>query len=332
VTYIRAGVGVLLVGVAPGALVVLAVRVRTSVIEALAIIPACSLGVVFLLAEVTTLVGLPFGPAAFLIVLIIFGILAVIYWRAPSRPEFVLEAPAADYDAERLAPTEIDKRRRRFTPQAQLAIVLLVLAVIAGGASWVRGVHDGSTIPGNFDASQHGFMTARIARADSIAPDDVLVSDLRTGARAANYYPLAAHASAALVHRIVGVEISLALTLITVFFAAFALPLGLYALVRYLWPRQPLAAGFAALLGVFFVSFPYSPAIWGGLPLIIGMALVPISVEFLTRTLLTPSCLRAAALTALVLAAGFAVHNSQLPLVVLLSGLLVAERAARARS
>jgi uncharacterized protein DUF6541 len=332
VTYIRVGLGVLLVGVAPGVLVVLATRVRLSVIEALAVIPACSLGVVFLLAEATTLVHIPFAPAAFLIMLFSLGILAVVAWRAPIRRELILEEPPVDYDGGCPAPVDIEKRPRRFTPQSLLAIGLLVLAVIAGGSSCARGVHGGSTIPGNFDASQHGFMTARIASTDSIAPDDVLVSDLRTGTRAANYYPLATHASAALVHRIAGVEISLALTVITVFFAAFVLPLGLYALVRYLWPRQPLAAGFAALLGVCLVSFPYSPTIWGGIPLIVGMALVPISVVFLTRTLLTASCLRAAALTALVLAAGFAVHNSQLPLVVLLSGLLVAERAVRARS
>ena len=112
-----------------------------------------------------------------------------------------------------------------------------MLAVIAGGSSWVHGIHDGSTIPGNFDASQQGFMTARIADTGSIAPGDVLISDLKTGTTATKYYPVATHATAALVHRIAGVKIGPTLTALTVFFGAFVFPLGLYALVGYLWPR-----------------------------------------------------------------------------------------------
>ena len=331
-TNVRAGLGILLVCVTPGVLVVIVARVRLSVIEALAIVPACSIGVVFLLAETSTLVHIPFGPAAFFVMLFVLMVVSIIVWRARGRPTFVVEAAPADHDGDRHPPNEADQGVPRYTARAMLAIGLLVLAVIAGGSTWVRGIPAGSTIPGNFDGSQHGFLTARIAETDSIASEDVLVSDLKSGTTAANYYPLGAHASAALVHRIADVEISLALTSMMVFFAAFVFPFGLYALVRYLWPRDPLGAGFAALLGVCLLIFPYKPAAWGGLALLIGMTLIPISLVLLTRTLLDQWSRGAAALTALVLAAGFAVHNSQLPVIVLFSGLLVVERAVRACS
>jgi hypothetical protein len=331
-TYVRVGLGILLVCVAPGVLVVIVARVQLSVIETLAVVPALSLGLVFLVAEATSLVRIPFGPAAFFVMLAGLAIVAVIVRRVRGWRAFALEAPSAGYEKGRPLLSEADRTAPRFSLRTVIAISLLMLAVGAGGWSWLSGVHGGSTIPGNFDASQHGFMVARVANTDSIAADDVLVSDLETGAAATAYYPLGTHASGALVHRIAGVEVDVTLTSMMVFFAAFVFPVGLYALVRYLWPREPLAAGFAALVGVWLVIFPYKPAAWGGIPLIVGMTLVPISLVFLTRTLLTQWSVGGAALTALVLTAGFVIHNSQLPVIVLFSGLLVVERAVRTRS
>src|SRR5437867_8139486 len=61
----RAALGLAVVLLLPGVLVLTTLRVRLTVAECLALVPACSLGIVFVLAEVLTLVGVPFGPPAF---------------------------------------------------------------------------------------------------------------------------------------------------------------------------------------------------------------------------------------------------------------------------
>src|SRR2546429_425119 len=105
--YVRVGLGILLVCVVPGVLVVLVARVRLSVIETLAVVPACSLGVVFVLAEVTTLLRIPFGPPAFFAMIFVLGIVVVIACARVGQ-DFVPDAPPSDYDGDRPPSNEAD--------------------------------------------------------------------------------------------------------------------------------------------------------------------------------------------------------------------------------
>src|SRR5918995_4210252 len=78
---LRVGVAITLVLLLPGILILLAARVRLTVVEWLAIAPACSLGAVYVLAEFLTLAGVAFGPAAFLAMVAGLGVAATLRIR-----------------------------------------------------------------------------------------------------------------------------------------------------------------------------------------------------------------------------------------------------------
>jgi len=137
-----------------------------------------------------------------------------------------------------------------------------------------------------------------------------------------HYYPLALHASTAIAYRTTGAPIGALLNTSIVFFAAFVFPLGLFALARHLVPAEPLVAGFAAILGSLITMFPYQPNWWGLIPLTAGVALVPITIVLLVRTVSGGWSRAAAVMAGLVVAGGFALHNSQLPLIVVLAALV----------
>jgi Family of unknown function (DUF6541) len=318
--YLRAAGGLALVLFVPGLLLVVAARVRLTVFEVVGVAAAASFGVVFVTAAWATWLGVPVGPPLFVALV---GALAVL---AGVRCRRGIVRPVAD----RGDPDRTGTRNRGTS--LLLATALVALGVVAGAAVWVGAMDGRGTTPPNYDGSNHGFMVARIAATERVDPSSVVVADGRGTQPAADYYPLGLHAPVAIAQRVSGAPIADLLDLAAVLFAAFVFPVGLFALTRMLWPDEPLAAGFAALVGALLTLFPYRPIAWGGIPLLVGMTLVPVTIVLVSRAVGDGWSRATAGLAGLVLAGSFAVHNSQILVIVFLVGLLVATDAVRRRS
>ncbi len=335
-TVAATGVGLALVLGLPGLLVLVAARVRVSVVEALALIPVVSLGAVWLGAQAADIVGISFGTPVYVAVVVVAA--GLVLWRCwAPRSAFVLDAETVPAGAGMPVPAP-DGRAARVTLGSRpgrvgiVALVLLVLGMGIGGATWARGVRGHDTTTPNVDASQHSFFMTRIERSGSTEASDVVVSDPRGGSRAADYYPLSLHASLAVASEITGADAADLLTGVVILAGALVLPCGLYALTRRVVPREPLAAGFAAILGALFSMFPYKPIAWGGVTLVVGVALLPAVVVLLDRTITRRLTLASGLLAALCVMSVLALHNSQMPMLGALVALLLLEDAATARS
>jgi Family of unknown function (DUF6541) len=315
---LRVGIAIALVLLLPGVLILLAARVRLTVVEWLVIAPACSLGAVYVLAEFLTLAGVPFGPAAFLAMVAVLGVAATLRIRRGGWCR-----PVLDRHGDTPQPSRAVRRLQR--PGVLVALGLLGVAIAVGAATWSVSTRDEAVIAPGSDAVVHGFMIGRVAETESIRPDDIFDFELSGGKDPAgvDYYPLALHSSVAVGHRTTGAPIGALLNGIILFFTAFVFPLGLFALARHLIPDEPLAAGFAALIGSLISMFPYQPIWWGLIPLTMGVVLIPITVVLLVRTVGDGWSRSGAVVTGLVVAGGFALHNSQLPLILALAALVL---------
>ena len=326
---LRAYAGTLVVIVLPGLLVASILGLRRRELVTWAAIPAFSIATVFLLAEITMLVRVPFGVPAFAVLLVILGgILAVVRSRrsAPSRPR---EGAQRIKAARSPITTRLEER---------VARVLLAVSVAVGALTWLRGLRGVPLVPPGGDATRHGWFVARILFGHTIDLSSVLTYDVGgTHQTTIEYYPLALHASAALSTRLGGVDVGRVLVAYIVVFSAVVLPLGMFVLARTLAPTRPLVAGFTALVVPLLMLFPYR-TVWGGdVPQIVAMAMVPVAVVLLRRALLArrPRVQLSRAFVAALVPASLAilcivsVHASELPLVVFLAILLVLERAWR---
>ena len=305
-----AALGLALVVILPGALLLVIARPDVSTIQCIAAVPLISLACVFLLAEWVSAIGIPFGPGSFLVFVALLAALAA------ARSRHGIWLPTRD---------------RARESDRSLACALLVLAIGIGTFTWIHGMDTRATIPPNRDASAHGFFVARINETQSVEPSDVLVADGAGRDRAAEYYPLALHASLSIASRITDSTIALLLNAALVMFAAVVFPIGVFALTRFLFRDMPLAAGFAAVIGSLMSMFPYRPIVLGTIPLVVGMSLLPITVVLVAQTVQVWS--RASAIVSILALFGlFTVHNSQLPLALGLVVLLVLADAWEARS
>lgn len=156
------------------------------------------------------------------------------------------------------------------------SLALLFVGMVVGLAVWGAALHGQPDAPPSRDGLYHGFFVERIAETDSVDLSRVLVTDPVTEDVAASFYPLALHDAVALEHRLSGLDIGLLLSAWMAVSAAVFLPAGLFVLVRRLVPDRPLAAGFTALIVPFVAMFPYRPAAWSGITLIVGLALTPV--------------------------------------------------------
>jgi hypothetical protein len=324
----RALVGAAAVLVVPGVLVACLLRLRIAALATWAAVPVFSVATVFLLGEVTALIGAPFGVPAFVI--------------------FVLMLCAAVLGSTRLRGSE--RVRRRSPVQSRdastgsnvarpIAFGLLALGLLVGLATWTIGIQGEPSLPPGGDATRHGFMVGRIEHGQSIDVADVVVFDADGEHRSADYYPLAVHGSAAITSRLAGTDAGSVLMAFTVLFAAVVLPLGMFVLTRLLAPTLPLAAGFTAFVTPSLILFPYSAFRGGVVPAIVGIAMVPISLVLITQAAFSrdgrpgiPATLVALAPAALTLVAAVSVHSSQVPFIAFLVVLLVLERSWRERS
>ena len=151
---IDVGVAMVWVGVAcfgPGLLILGLLAQPRAGIERLALAPAASLALFFLLGEIGLVTGLPVAPVSIVVFLVVVA--ALVFW-ARRRYGGATDEPTPP---------------RTGGP----ALVLLVAAVVVGLAVWVGGFRDGAAIPLNYDAAHHGFLVAarRRRRVDRPAAD-----------------------------------------------------------------------------------------------------------------------------------------------------------------
>jgi Bacterial Ig domain len=328
----RAAVGASLVLFLPGTLIAALLRMRFRELTTWAAIPVFSLAAVFVLGEFTNLVHVPFGIPAFavLVTALALGLLAR---RRLLPSETIGEQLGAQN--EKGTPW-----RDRVGPERLTSYCLLAVGIAIGLLTWAQGLRGVALGPARNDGSHHAFFVARIVETQALDYSQVLLADPRGPTRALEFYPLGTHASAAIATPLVDADIGRMLIVFTVLFAAVVLPLGMFVLARMLAPHRPLVAGFAAMTVPLLSIFPYQPSTWGGVALIVGMAMVPVSVVLLSQAVMDRETSVRAVLrlvvtlipAALALLAGISVHTTQVPLVVFLVGLLVLERAWRTRS
>ena len=206
-------------------------------------------------------------------------------------------------------------------------------AVVVGAAIWAWSMGGLPSVPPNRDSQNHAYFVARIVEEGTIDPGVVLAESPGQTDSVASFYPLALHTDVAVARQVTGLAVPDLLLAWTLLSAVVVLPLGLFALVRQLLPDRPLAAGLTALVTPLVGLFPYQPITWGGLAVIIGLALVPGTVALALWAVedrgVAPLGLAAVALAGVVL-----VHSSQVALlVILLVPFLVADllRARRGR-
>ncbi len=325
----RAGIGATVVLLVPGALIASALRLRFNTLITWAAVPVFSLAAVFVLGEITDLMQVPFGVPAFVALVAALAVGALAARRIRRRG--ATEGDVGPQDT--MGPARCDQNR----PERLVAYSLLASSVAISALTWARGLRGVALGPAGNDGSHHAFFVARIVNTGTIDLSEIVVTDPLGQFRATKFYPLGTHASAAIATRLVGADIGRMLIVFLVLFAAVVLPVGMFVLARLLAPHRPLVAGFTALIVPALTIFPYAPSTWGGIALIVGMAMVPVSVVLVTQVVLSggpsarayPRFVLSLAPAALALFAALSVHTTQLPLIVFLAVLVVLERAWR---
>ncbi|MEW6471845.1 MAG: DUF6541 family protein [Actinomycetota bacterium] len=300
-------VGLLLVGFLPGLLVERILLPRRSIVDRLASAPALSCAVVYLFFRILGFASVPVSPGAFFILLVMLIGLAF-GPRGMRRP----------------APMELEPKRGL---EVSIALGLLIMAIALGAGVWLTSIPREFAVPPNHDSMYHGFMAARISETGSLEADQVLVTSVHSDQPVTAFYPLGLHVVAALVHQVTGTSLSDILWWIVVVAGALCLPVGIFSLTRRFFPDDPLSPGVAALLSVLIPLFPYKPIAWGGIALIMGMALTPGVVGVLEASVGASWSVAALVLAVIALVGVLVVHTSEVPLVVLLVGTLVLHQA-----
>lgn len=315
---LRALLGVAFVSTLPGLAVLRALRVRTGAVLAIAVVPALSLGVTYLVTEVSRLTGMPFSPFTWGVAVALLIVAAIARERRARS---------------RTGRSERTDRWQIPRPDVMqcMAVALLVVAVGLGLATWARALHGRSLVPPNWDATYHGYFTRRIADQQTVRAKSVLVATPLSHKPIENFYPLGMHALAATAHRVSGGTVSDVLTLLLVLSAAVILPAGMFALARRVVPDAPLVAGFAALAAPMLELFPYKPTAWGGIPLVVASCLVPGGAALVYDAIVKRWSLFAGVGAALALVGIFMSHTSEVPMVLVLVALLVGEEVLRTR-
>lgn len=315
-------VSVLVVLTIPGVLVAYLLRMPFQTLLTWPAVPIFSLASVFVLGELTTLAGVPFGAPAFvLLILALSGAAFLAKRRRPSPPREMLNGASRS-----------SARRGR---DETLAYGLLVVGGLISAFIWWRGLRDVPLVLPGGDGARHAFLVGRILHEQSTDVSKVLVLDADGVHQVVNYFPLGGHASAAIAASLMRAEVGQVLVALTVVFAAFVLPAGMFVLARFLAPQWPLVAGFTALAVPGLTLFPYATIADGKAFALVGMAMVPVSVVLVTRAVLISRLPRRSpaqivlvhAPAALALVAVMSTHSSELALVAFLVLLVVLERA-----
>lgn len=296
--------------------------------------PAVTFGLLFLVAQALAMAGIGPWPLAPVLGLAVVGTAAVVRLArhrthaTPPSPARVPDSAAPDAFAPDAAAPDAPAASPEASPGAgerRAAALMGAAAVVVGAAIWAWSMGGLPSVPPNRDSQNHAYFVARIVEEDTIDPGVVLAESPGQTDSVASFYPLALHTDVAVARQVTGLAVPDLLLAWTLLSAVVVLPLGLFALVRRLVPDRPLAAGLTALVTPLVGLFPYQPITWGGLAVIIGLALVPGAVALALWAVedrgVAPLGLAAVALAGVVL-----VHSSQVALlVVLLVPFLVAD-------
>lgn len=250
----RAAVAWALVVGLPGWLVCDALRHGAGRARNFALAPAVGVGVVYLAAHGIELIGLPVEAGTVLPLCLALG--------------GGLQLAIGRVTVGRI-------RSWRFSAPTWFDVLSLVCAFAVGGVIWSAALRHAGVLP-NTDGAHHALFASRIQALHSVDPGRITSSD---GVAPSGYYPLAIHIAAALVDSVSGVSAGISLTVGLALATAVVLPAGVFVLVRRLDRGARTVAGIAAIIAVLFTWFPYSPMMWGGLPTVVGMCLIPGVVE-----------------------------------------------------
>ncbi|MFN8158387.1 MAG: DUF6541 family protein [Candidatus Nanopelagicales bacterium] len=304
-------VAALVLLVVPGTALLAALRPSAGALRNLALAPAVSIGLVWLVATALTVVHIAVTPLVLIAVVLVVPIVVAVVVRRGRLLAHGEHALVVD----------------RWDVVALVGISLLVLL------QWWLATRGFSAVPPRDDGTNHGLYVARILATGSVEPSHVLVGDVVTGAQQWSYYPLALHTVAAMVAGL-GIPVGTALNAVWVATLAVAMPLGMHVLARRTFAPRRAALG-AALVAVLVPLMPTGQLAWGGLALVAGMAMAPAVADEVLGLLDDehPSrSARVAAGIALGLAAVglFFVHSTEVVTVAFVVGCLVlGDRALR---
>ena len=297
-----------ILGFVPGFLVYRAFRPTGFVSEAVAIAPVLSFGFVFVLGEIVAVATC---------------------FRSPSLPR----GPGRDGrggGAAVVADEQATGGARTPALEAEAA-ALLAGGVFLVAGSWVLGIRALGSTPPYTDSSNHGLMAAQAPPMRASIPGPFSgrmpgrwpprMRRRSTRWRSTAKWPWRTVSSGS-------ASPTDSLSAATMVFSVFVLPPGLFLAVRRLVPENPLLAGLAALLGATIGFFPVLPLSFGGLPLVIGLAMVPAVAVAAGRYLTGAGSLPDAAIVAFGAVGILATHTSEVPFLALFLGPVLAEASA----
>jgi hypothetical protein len=224
------------------------------------------------------------------------------------------------------------RRRATFAGQVdRVAACAVASAATVGTAIWSLGIRHWRAVPPHNDGYNHGFFVRRIAETHSLSPGSVMPHDVLLGGQGVDYYPLALHQQAAVLVQLLHLDVAAAWTLTALSVTVVALPLGMLALGRLLFPERPRVAAACAVVGALAPGVTYSTSWWGGYALSAGFAVTPGALVLGLHGVRArrPATLLLAAL-ALTGVAG--VHTSEYSFACVVIGVLVLGAALQARS
>lgn len=265
----------------PGAVLLSALGLRRDPVLLLALSPAVSVAMAGLCGVLTGWLGLPFGVLTFGALTLLAGGAVLVATRRrgdrPSRP-----------------------RRRPVREQVVQAsgFVLVLGGVVAGVATWLRGLGGLATVPQEHDMVVHTLLTSYISRTGRGAPWEVLPLDVVTG-EPVYFYPAGMHLLAAVVTDVTGDAVT-AINSVTVILLAVVLSVSAAALTWVAAGRLRLGRGSAAVaasMASLVAAGLYRPTFQlahdgGGLPNAAALAMTPAVVAGL---LMLPTMSRRAA-------------------------------------
>ncbi len=278
---------VILLVVAPGYGVVRALAPRLGRTLALAVSGPAAIGVYYMVGIWLTLLDVPVEPLTLL-------------------PLTVAMCGAGVF-------AELRADRWRISRVARPLLLTTAAASAMQVVIWLSGYGFPLANAGDNDGTNHGIFVSLIARTGSLAPKDVLLTDVPSGEVGSHFYPLGLHEVAAMLVRLGVADPSAAFVSLCVVLAAVSLPWGMVALCRRLFPDLPWAGPVAAVVGACIFTLSYGPIGQGLFPLVVGLAMVGGVVTVVVHSLEQG---RARVLSVVALVGLFGVHSSEVALVV----------------
>jgi hypothetical protein len=311
-TGVAAVLAALVLLVVPGMALLSSLRPRAGWVRNLALAPAVSIGVTWVVATALSVLHLAVTTVALTAVVLVVPLAGFVVARRTHLRDPADEGLGVD----------------RWDVAALGLVAALVLL------QWWLATRGMSAVPPRDDGTNHGLYVTRILSTGSVDPARVLVGDVVAGTQQWSYYPLALHTVAAMVAGL-GIPVGTALNAVWVTTLAIAMPLGMYVLARRTFATAGRAALGAALIVVLVPAMPTNQLAWGGLALVAGLSLVPAVADDIIGLLDADHPTRGAEVAA-GLALGLAVvgmfftHSSELVTVaVMVACLVIGDRALR---